>query len=133
VAQSIPLSRAIRLAQSRAERGETRANFRPIYRVNSAAIGSNPAIIEASVRLDIPCLDGAVAALAAGNSPIRTEATTERLPVQEKRQIRFATPTDRAPCSNQDHEQGDMITEIVNVSTQKVTEDGDDKIDWIKD
>ena len=74
--------------------------------------------------LDIPCLDGAVPASTADNSVIRREATTELLPAPEDRQIRIVTASDWAPYLNEDQEQGGMITEIVNVSMQKVTEEG---------
>ena len=104
-----------------------------IYRVNSGTIGPNPGIIEIGMVLDIPCLDGAVPASTADNSVIRREATTELLPAPEDRQIRIVTASDWAPYLNEDQEQGGMITEIVNVSMQKVTEEGGYKIDFIND
>ena len=107
--------------------------FRTIYSANSAVIGSNPALIEVGMRLEIPCLDGAVAASTANTDAIKVAKTTEALPAPSARTIRFVTATDWAPFTNQDQEQGGMIVEIANVAMENAVGKPDYKIDFVND
>ena len=53
--------------------------------------------------------------------------------IQNAGKIRMVTATDWAPFSNQDQEQGGMITEIVNVAADTVMEQSEFQVDFIND
>jgi len=107
-------------------------SFQIIYSANAETIGGNPALIKVGQQLTIPCLEATTASTAATDT-IREEETTEALPAPDDRQIRFVTATDWAPFSNEDQEQGGMMTEVVNVAMAAADGEPDYKIDFIND
>ena len=112
-----------------------------LYRPNRSVVGANPSLIEVGMVLTIPCREGqATAPDTAAAAPATTAAATETAviaaPVVSASLpggIRMITGTDWAPFSNQDQEQGGMITEIVDVALKSATDDDGFKIDFIND
>ena len=112
----------------------SRADYTTIFNANRNTIGSNPSLIEIGAKLKIPCLDGSDSAPStADNSKIREEKTTTALPPPEDRVIRILTATNWAPFTDEDQEQGGMITEIVNVAMKRADGKPKYKIDFIND
>lgn len=115
-----------------ARRAYDDTNFQRIYSANSSVIGRNPEIITVGTVLQIPCLAGA-APSTADNSTIRAVQTTNALPAPTKDLIRIVVGTDWAPFTNEDQEQGGMVTEITNVALSIADGNPDYKIDFIND
>ncbi|MEL6640461.1 MAG: transporter substrate-binding domain-containing protein [Pseudomonadota bacterium] len=107
-------------------------DFQIIYSANAAIIGPNPGLIEVGMELAIPCLDD-VSESVADASAITLPQTTEALPAPEERQIRVVVGTNWAPFTDEDTEQGGMITEITNVALANADGSPDYKIDFIND
>jgi len=107
-------------------------DFQIIYSANADLIGSNPAQIEIGMELWVPCLDpsGTSAADATAITQVTSPAA---LPAPNAREIRVVAGTGWAPFTNQDQEQGGMITEIINVALDQADGDPDYKIDFIND
>ncbi len=104
--------------------------YQIIYSANAAAIGPNPGNISVGLRLDIPCLGNTVASTAA---PITQDVGVERLPFPNDAEIRILQGTGWAPFSNEDQEQGGMLTEIANVAMTNAAGGTDYKIDFVND
>ncbi len=107
-------------------------NFQRVYSANASVIGRNPEIIEIGLVLQIPCLDGATPS-SADNTVIRAIQTTAALPAPTSNKIRIVVGTDWAPFTNEDQEQGGMVTEIANVALSIADGKPDYKIDFIND
>ncbi|MHA3977687.1 LysM peptidoglycan-binding domain-containing protein [Halovulum sp. GXIMD14794] len=107
--------------------------WRLIYSVNRDLIGANPGLIEIGQRLSIPCRGEEGAEPTASAENIRREETTEQLPPPLKGGIRFVTASDWAPFSDENQEQGGMMTEVVNTAMAKVQEGDEYQIDFIND
>lgn len=107
--------------------------WRLIFSVNREIIGANPSLIEIGQPLTIPCLGEEVAEPTTSTETIRREATTEPLPPPLKGGIRFVTASDWAPFSDEEQEQGGMMTEVVNAAMSKVRPVDAYQIDFIND
>ncbi|MEM6499655.1 MAG: LysM peptidoglycan-binding domain-containing protein [Pseudomonadota bacterium] len=109
------------------------SEFRTIYTANSDVIGANPGVIEIGMQFAIPCLDAALIPSTANESAIKTEKTTDALPLPDPDTIRFVVGTDWAPFTNEDQEQGGMIVEITNVAMENADGGPNYQIDFIND
>ncbi|MBM7067055.1 LysM peptidoglycan-binding domain-containing protein [Actibacterium sp. 188UL27-1] len=113
--------------------GEATA-FTQIYRANSRAIGPNPALIRAGMSLRIPCLDGDLVPSTASTETVGRGATVEALPSPaESRPIRVLAATDWGPFTNEEQDQGGMLTDIINVALEQADGDPDYQIDFVND
>ncbi len=105
-------------------------SFQIIYSANSDVIGPNPGLITVGMALEIPCLGDVTASTAAS---FRPEPTVEQLPAPDLDQIRIVQGTGWAPFSDEDQEQGGMLTEIANVAMTNAAEATPYKIDFVND
>ena len=107
-------------------------DYTTIFNANRAKIGPNPSLIEIGATLQIPCLDGASSKPSTADaSKIREEKTAKALPPPEDRTIRILTGTDWAPYLDEDHKQGGMLLEVVNVAMKRAKGKPKYKIDFI--
>lgn len=109
------------------------SEFQLIYTANSAAIGSNPGIINVGMELQIPCLDEAVAESTASTDAITAIETTEAMPAPQIEMIRVVAGGNWAPFLSEEQAQGGMLTEIVNVALENAEGSPDYRIDFIND
>ena len=107
-------------------------DFQIIYSANADVIGSNPALIEIGMALNIPCLDDTSTSIA-DVSAITQPVTSDALPVPSDRAIRVVTGSNWAPFNNEDQEQGGMIVEITNVALAAANGSPEYKIDFVND
>jgi len=107
-------------------------DFQIIFSANADVIGSNPGLIEVGMELDIPCLDGSGTS-SANTDAIAVVTSPDALPAPNEREIRVVAGTGWAPFTNEDQEQGGMITEIINVALDQADGNPDYKIDFIND
>lgn len=108
--------------------------FTQIYRANSRVIGPDPALIRVGMSLQIPCLDSALVPSTANTETVGRAETVEALPgPSEDRPIRVLTATDWAPFTNEEQDQGGMLTEIINVALDQADGDPEYQIDFVND
>ena len=103
-----------------------------IYSANSKIIGSNPGLIYIGTVLQIPCLNQSGPSQA-NAAAIRQVNTTDALPAPLGNRIRVVVGTDWAPFTNEDQEQGGMITEVTNLALSKADGNPAYKIDFVND
>ncbi len=108
-------------------------DFQIIYSANSAAIGSNPGLINVGLELQIPCLDEKLVESTANLAAITEVETTESLPAPEPDMIRVVVGSNWAPFLDEHREQGGMITEIANVALASAEGSPEYRIDFIND
>ena len=105
-------------------------SFQIIYSANSDVIGPNPGLITVGMPLNIPCLGNVTESTAAS---FRPEPTVAQLPAPDLDQIRIVQGTGWAPFSDEDQEQGGMLTEIANVAMTNAVDGTPYKIDFVND
>lgn len=108
-------------------------DYQIIYSANANKIGSNPGLISVGMELDIPCLDGDLAASTANDDAIREVKTTESLPAPTIDMIRIVAGGNWAPFLSEEQAQGGMLTEIVNVALESADSSPEYRIDFIND
>ncbi len=105
-----------------------------IYNTNRALIGDSPNRVQVGQNLNIPCvgglpvLGGVVTAAAA---PTAAAPVVQR-PTASASSLRLLTASDFAPFTDEDLENGGLITEIVDASMQNAGV-GDYSISWVND
>lgn len=108
--------------------------FSLIYSANADKIGSNPALINVGSVFFIPCQDAEVVESVADASTVGREATTEALPgPAENRPIRVLTATDWAPFTNEEQDQGGLLTEVANLALAEADGSPAYQIDFVND
>lgn len=108
--------------------------FSLIYTANADAIGPNPALIKIGEVLFIPCKNAEVVASVANTDTVGREKTTEALPgPSENLPIRVLTATDWAPFTNEDQEQGGLLTEVANLALAAADDSPEYQIDFVND
>lgn len=108
--------------------------FSLIYNANADVIGPNPALINVGAVLNIPCIDADDGDSVANASTVGREATTEALPgPAENRPIRVLTATDWAPFTNEEQEQGGLLTEVANLALAEADGSPEYQIDFVND
>lgn len=109
-------------------------SFSLIYTANADVIGSNPALINVGAVLFIPCKDAELGTSQANAATVGREATTEALPgPSSSRPIRVLTATDWAPFTNEDQDQGGLLTEVANLALAEATGNPEYQIDFVND
>ncbi len=105
-----------------------------IYQANAEAIGPNPALINVGAKLFIPCENADLSASVADTSTVGRAETTAALPgPSSSRPIRVLTGTDWAPFTNEDQEQGGLLTEVANLALAQADGKPEYQIDFIND
>ena len=108
--------------------------FSLIYSANARVIGRNPSLIRVGTVLFIPCIDGDLGVSQANAAAVGREETTEALPgPSANRPIRVLTATDWAPFTNEDQEQGGLLTEVANLALAQADGSPEYQIDFVND
>lgn len=109
-------------------------NFNLIYTANAREIGPNPALINVGQELFIPCEDADLGTSTANAAVVGREKTTEALPSpSSSRPIRVLTATDWAPFTNEEQEQGGLLTEVANLALAQADGNPEYQIDFVND
>lgn len=118
-----------------AERAYGRGDiFTLIYTANADVIGPNPGRINVGQTLQIPCRNAEITESVADASAVGRPTTTEALPGPAiNRPIRVLTGTDWAPFSDEDQEQGGLLTELTNLALAQADGSPEYQIDFIND
>lgn len=127
-------------------------NFQRIFSANRAAIGGNPNLIEKGTVLEIPCLDGQLAAdaeVAEPAAPATAEVVEEAEPAVEVtaeaatepaapsvaplEKISFITGDDYPPFADEQLAGGGIITQLVRTAMVRANSGADVSIAFVND
>ncbi|MGH1481183.1 MAG: hypothetical protein ACRBM6_21030 [Geminicoccales bacterium] len=96
------------------------------YSSNPATIGDDPSLISIGITLDLPPCPRT-------NGQARTQPIANTAGVRTAETIEVVTGTDYPPFTDQNWENGGMLTEIVDTALGRAVGSQDYSIDWIND
>ncbi|MGB0506166.1 MAG: hypothetical protein ACPGGK_08200, partial [Pikeienuella sp.] len=118
-----------------------------IYKANRDVVGNNPSAIEIGMRIFVPC-DGQQPAAAAVATPAPAKPAPAAVAAvqpaaaspsgafsanRRDNRIRFVTANGFAPFTDDDLQNGGMVTELVDLAMKRTVRDDQYKIDFVND